>query len=134
MAQVKVGVAGMPDRQSTSVARCPTKVRRTRPDALDTATTLGYPVVPYKCPNGHDHWHVGTNRQETKLFYTDRPAWERKARNQDMHQHECLRCHHKWESMYEYPSRCHGCDSSAFDIPIGGYVGRRGNITDKGNA
>ncbi len=73
----------MPYKQSTSVARCPTKIRRTRDDAITVATALHYPVVPYKCPNGHDHWHVGRSVKEAKLFYHDRPAWERKSRNKD---------------------------------------------------
>lgn len=64
-----------------SIARCYTKRVITRDQAITEAERLGYPVVPYKCPNGWNHWHVGASQAEAQIFYKDRPRWERKSRN-----------------------------------------------------
>ena len=68
---------------SESIARCPTKQRYTRPEAIDCAESLGYPVIPYKCPNGWDHWHVGHSMKVAPSFYGHRKRWESRIRNQD---------------------------------------------------
>jgi len=45
--------------------------------------------------------------------------------------HRCERCGKDWESQHEYPSRCKFCKSNSFDVPIGGYIGRRGTVHAK---
>ena len=66
-----------------AVARCPTKQRHNRGEAIARAILMGYPVTPYKCPNGWDHWHVGKSRKKALDFYHHRDQWEARRRNQD---------------------------------------------------
>ena len=70
----------MPD---TAFARCSGKIQRTRPDAIIEATRIGFPVAPYLCPNGYDHWHVGKSWKNGKLFHNKRDWWEAQPRNQE---------------------------------------------------
>ena len=73
----------MSPRHSESIARCPTKVPLTRNRAIEIADTIGYPVVPYKCPNGWDHWHTGRSMKGAPEFHNHRDRWARRRRNQD---------------------------------------------------
>ena len=69
--------------QDTAYIRCASKITRTRSNAITEAARLGFPVAPYKCPNGGDHWHVGRSIKNSKMFSNDRTRWESLARNQD---------------------------------------------------
>jgi hypothetical protein len=64
------------------MARCQNKLPLTRDAAITEATRLGYPVAPYRCPNGRDHWHVGNSKGNGQTFHNNRTRWERLARNQ----------------------------------------------------
>lgn len=66
-----------------SIARCATKIPVSRASAIHTAERLGYPVVPYKCPNGWDHWHVGRSQKGAPKFHNHRDKWEQQRKNQD---------------------------------------------------
>ena len=66
----------MDTRQDRAIARCPTKQPLTRDEALTAAPRLGFPVMPYKCPNGWDHWHIGKSWKRAAMFYKDRERWE----------------------------------------------------------
>lgn len=59
-----------------AIERCHTKHELSRDDAIARAVEYGFPVVPYKCPNGWDHWHVGKNMRKAKTFYNSRDIWE----------------------------------------------------------
>ena len=59
-----------------AIERCATKDELSRDSAIARAIEYGFPVVPYKCPNGWDHWHIGKSLHKAKLFYNDRPKWE----------------------------------------------------------
>lgn len=59
-----------------AIERCPTKDSLPRNTAITRAVKYGFPVVPYKCPNGWDHWHIGKNTRKAKVFYHNRPKWE----------------------------------------------------------
>jgi len=70
-------------RSDTSHIRCYGKVAHDRSAAIEEATRLGYPVAPYKCPNGRDHWHVGGSTKNAKLFHNQRTRWDKQSRNQE---------------------------------------------------
>jgi hypothetical protein len=73
----------MPVEQADSPsARCFGKIIHTRDDAITEAVRLGYPVAPYKCPNGLDHWHVGNSQRNGNLFHNKREQWEDVAGNE----------------------------------------------------
>ena len=63
--------------------RCLGKINLTRKQAIAEATRIGFPVSPYRCPNGHNHWHVGNSKKHGNLFHNHRARWERKPRNQE---------------------------------------------------
>lgn len=73
--------------RDNAVARCPSKIARTRGNAITEALRLGYPVAPYKCPNGKDHWHIGNSRRNARLFHNAHEQWEKKLQNQDNPSH-----------------------------------------------
>ena len=66
----------MSTRIDRAIARCHTKQWLTRDQALVEAPRLGFPVVPYKCPNGLDHWHTGKSHSGAPVFYNHRDKWE----------------------------------------------------------
>ena len=59
-----------------AIERCSTKYALTRDESIVQAVEYGFPVVPYKCPNGWDHWHIGKSHRQAKIFYSNRPRWE----------------------------------------------------------
>lgn len=56
--------------------RCQSKVSHTRDSAIEEAIRLGFPVAPYQCPNGGDHWHTGNSQKNGRLFHINRTRWE----------------------------------------------------------
>lgn len=71
-----VADGSMNSHTQRAIERCPTKNVFSREDAITQAIKHGFPVVPYKCPNGWDHWHVGKAVRKAKVFYNNRPKWE----------------------------------------------------------
>jgi len=70
------------------MARCPTKRILSRDEAIRVADSMGYPVVPYRCPNGNDHWHVGRSQKKAPEFHNHRDRWVNRKINQDLNEAE----------------------------------------------
>jgi len=72
-----------PPKHDSPTARCQSKLPCTRAEAIAEAVRIGFPVAPYLCPNGRDHWHVGNSQKNGALFHTKRERWEGQPRNQE---------------------------------------------------
>ncbi len=76
----------------SNFVKCASKISLDRDAAILEARRLGYPVAPYICPNGHDHWHVGSSTRNGAQFHNHFDAWNDRPRN------TLTRCQHSWGS------------------------------------